>query len=116
MEFGIWGHILDTFCLLIGHTASKNKKTSHGSSNNDVINLKSMIKRYTFSSISQVLWSVALKLGILWPFILLMTNNYKLVSKKVKYICRLCNDDIIIVPDMLHRDIQLYCLSLRAYH
>ena len=29
---------------------------------------------------------------------------------------RLCNDDVIIVPDMLHRDIQLYCPSLRAYH
>ena len=26
------------------------------------------------------------------------------------------NDDVIIVPDMLHRDIQLYCPRLRAYH
>ena len=46
MEFGIWGHIL----LLIGHIASKREKTRHGSSNDDVINLKAMIERYTFSS------------------------------------------------------------------
>ena len=26
------------------------------------------------------------------------------------------NDDVIIVPDILHKDIQLYCSSLRAYH
>ena len=57
-------------------------KTSHGSSNNDVINLKAMIKRYTFSSILQVLWPAALKLGILGSFMLLMSNNYNFVSKK----------------------------------
>ena len=28
----------------------------------------------------------------------------------------MCNDDVITVPDMLHRDIQLYFPSLRAYH
>ena len=66
----------------IGHIASKREKTNHGSSNNDVINLKSMIERYTFSSISLVLWPVTLKLGILGSFMLLMTNNYKFVSKK----------------------------------
>ena len=46
---GTWhpGHIL----LLIGHIASKREKTRHGSSNDDVINLKAMIERYTFSSI-----------------------------------------------------------------
>ena len=45
---GIWhlGHIL----LLIGHIASKRGKTRHGSSNDDVINLKATIERYTFSS------------------------------------------------------------------
>ena len=81
---GIWylrtyfGHI----SLLIGHIASKREKTSHGSNNNDVINLKAMIKRYTFSSILQVVWTVAMKLGILGSFMLLMTNNYKFVSKK----------------------------------
>ena len=74
-----------------------------------------MIKRYTFSSILQVLWPVTLKLGILGSFMLLMTNNYKFVSKKVRYFYRLCNDDVIIVPNMLDRDIQLYCPSLRAY-
>ena len=48
VEFDIWGNIL----LLIGHIASKRiKKTPHGSSNYDVINLKAMIERYTFSSI-----------------------------------------------------------------
>ena len=68
VEFGIWGHIL----LL----------TLHGSSDDDVINLKAMIERYTFSSILYVLWPVALKLGILGPLVLLMTNNYKFVSKQ----------------------------------
>ena len=43
---GIWGHIL----LFIGHIASEREKTCYGSSNNDVINLKAMIERYTFSS------------------------------------------------------------------
>ena len=47
---------------------------------------------------------------------LLMTNNYKFVQKIGKYVYRLYNDDVIIVPDMLHKDIQLYCPSLRAYH
>ena len=46
VEFGIWGHIL----LLIGHIASKREKTRHGLSNDDVINLKAMIERYTLSS------------------------------------------------------------------
>ena len=45
-EFGMWGHIL----LLIGHFASQREKMCHGSSNDDVINLKAMIERYTFSS------------------------------------------------------------------
>ena len=47
---------------------------------------------------------------------LLMTQNYKFVSKKKKYVYRLCNYDVITVPDMLHGDIQLYCPSLGAYH
>ena len=42
---------------------------------------------------------------------LLMTNNYKF-----EYVYRLSYDNVIIVSYMLHRDIQLYCLSLRAYH
>ena len=29
---------------------------------------------------------------------------------------RLSNDDVNIVQDMLHTDIQLYCPSLRTYH
>ena len=57
-----------------------------------------------------------MKLGILGSFMLLMTNNYEFVSKKEKYVYRLCNDDVIIVLDMVHRDIQLYCPSMRAYH
>ena len=36
-----WGHIL----LLIGHIASKKEKTRHESSNDDVINLKAMIRK-----------------------------------------------------------------------
>ena len=40
VEFGIWGH----FLLLIGHIASKREKTHHGSSSDDVINLKAMIE------------------------------------------------------------------------
>ena len=104
MEFGIWEHIL----LIIGHIASKKEKARHRSSNDDVINLKATIERYTFSFILEVLWPIALKLGILGSSMLLMTNNYKFVSKK-KYVHKLCNDDVIIVPDMLHRDIQLYC-------
>ena len=76
VEFDIWGHIL----LLIGHIASKREKTSHGSNNDNIINLKAIIERYTFSSILYV--PVAPKLGILGSFMLLMTNNYKFVSKK----------------------------------
>ena len=39
----MWGHIL----LLIGHIASKKEKTCHGSSNDDVINLKAMIDTHS---------------------------------------------------------------------
>ena len=56
---------------------------SYRSSNDDVTNLKAMIK-YTFSSILLILWPVPLKLGILESFVLLMTNNCKFVSKKEK--------------------------------
>ena len=45
---------------------------------------------------------------------LLMTNNYKFVSEK-KNVYRLCIDDVIIVPDILHGAI-LNCLSLRTNH
>ena len=64
---GIWylGTYFGHFLLFIGHIASRKGKTIHRSSNNDVINLKSMIKRYTFSSILQALWPVALKL-VFW--------------------------------------------------
>ena len=51
---------------------------------------------------------------------LLMTNNYKFVSKKKNMSIDLRNDDVIIVPDsmpdILHRDKQLYCPRLRVYH
>ena len=103
---GIW--YFGTYFVAYWSHCMKKGKISHGSSNNDIINLKAMIKRYTFSSILQVLWAATLKRGILGSFVLLMTNNYKFVSKKVKYVYRLCNDDVIIVPDMLHRDIQQY--------
>ena len=56
-------------------------KKGDRANNDDVSNLKAMIK-YTFSSISQVLCPVALKFGILESFMLLITKNYKLVSKK----------------------------------
>ena len=78
VKFGICGHIL----LLIGNIVSKWEKTRHGSRNDDVINLKGMIEGCTFSSILQVLWLAALKLGILGSFMLLMTNNYRFVAKK----------------------------------
>ena len=42
----------------------------------------------------------------------MIVNSYE----KVKCIYRLCNDDIIIAPNMLQIDIQPHCLSLRAYH
>ena len=48
-QSGIWH--LGTYFVVIGHIASKREKTCHGSSNDDVINLKAMIERYTFSSI-----------------------------------------------------------------
>ena len=48
-------------------------------------------------------------------FMLLMTK-LQIRFKKEKYAKRLCNDDVITVPDMLNRDKQLHFLSLRAYH
>ena len=51
------------------------EKTRHGSSNDDVINLKAMIERYTFISILHVLWPVTLKFGILGSFMLLMAKT-----------------------------------------
>ena len=77
---GIWH--LGTYFVAYWSSYIKKGKTRHESSNDDVINLKAMIERYTFSSNLRVLWPVALKLGILGSFMLLMTNNYKLVSKK----------------------------------
>ena len=76
----IW--YLGTYFVAYWSHCIKKGKTHHGSSNDDVINLKAMTERYAFSSISKVLWPVALKLGILGSFMLLMTNNYKFVSKK----------------------------------
>ena len=111
---GMWH--LGTYFVAYQSYFIKKGKTRHGSSKDDVINLEAMIKRYTFSSILQTLLPIALKLRTFGSFMLLMTNNHKFVSKKVKCVCKLCNDDVIIVPDMLHRDIQLYCPSLRAYH
>ena len=74
-SIGIWKHIL----LFICHIALKMEK-SYSSSNDDVINLKAMIKD-TFSSILKVLWPVALKFGILESLILLISNNKKFISK-----------------------------------
>ena len=103
MEFGIWGHIL----LLTGHIASKKEKTCHRSSDDDVINLKAIIERYTFSSnLSTV--ACCSETWYFGSFMLLMTNNYKFLSKKVKYFYRcVCNDDVIIVPGMLHNNFLL---------
>ena len=76
-QSGIW--YLGIYFVAYCHIASEREKTRRGLSNDDVINLKAMIKRYIFSSILQVLWPVALKLRILESFMLLMTNNYKFV-------------------------------------
>ena len=73
----------DIFCCLLVISHQKGKKTHHGSCNDDVINFESNDRTgYTFSFNIYVLWPVALKLRILGSFMLLMTNNYKFVSKK----------------------------------
>ena len=102
----IW--YLETYFVAHCSHCIKKVKNRNGSSNDDVINSKAMIKRYTFSSILHVLWPVTLEFGILGSVMLMMTKKLYISFKKVKYLNRLCNDDVIIVPDMLHRDIQLY--------
>ena len=57
----------------------KMEKTSYRLSDDDVINFQTIKRKYTFSSILQVLWPIALKLGTLGSFMLMMTKIYKLV-------------------------------------
>ena len=52
----------------------------------------------------------ALKLSILGSFMLLIL----IIINSFKKVYILCDDDAIIVADMLDRDIQLYCSSRRT--
>ena len=68
-----------------------------------------MIERYTFSSNLKVLWPVALKLGVLGVFLLLMTNNYEFVSKK-----KITSIDCVMMTSSLCQTVCQTC-SIETY-
>ena len=61
---------------MICHITWKTEKMRYRLGDNDVINLQAIKWKYTFSSILQVLWPVALKRGTLRFFMLMMTNIF----------------------------------------
>ena len=105
---GTW-YLVTIFVDDLPHYIKKRKKTSYRR------HQYTNITENTHSALSYRCHGWLLQnIGTLGSFILIMTDTYEFVSKE--YVYRLYNDGVIIVPDMLHRDIQLYCPRRRAYY
>ena len=110
---GTWD-LVTIFVDDLPHYIKKIKQTSYILIDDDVINMQTSLKihiqLYPASAMAccsktLVLWALSY-----WWWLIIMN------SFKKKNVYSLYNDGVIIVPDMLHRDIQLYCPRRRAYH